>query len=148
MTDDEAWEFLRRSINGTLTTLRRDGRPVALPVWFVVLDERIYISTRGKKLTRLRKDARCSFLVEAGQRWAELRAVHLECDGVVLDAVPPGLGGRISAAMAEKYAPYRTARAEMPKATRAAYELAAGGIIELRPVGKMLTWDNRKLDVP
>jgi hypothetical protein len=145
MTEEETWAFLEASINGTLTTLRRDGRPVALPVWFVVLDGRIYISTRGKKLKRLRNDSRCSFLVEAGERWAELRAVHLECDGVVLDPVPGELAERIAGAMADKYAAYRTASTDMPKATRDAYQRAAGGIVELRVTGKVLTWDNRRL---
>lgn len=61
----EAWRFLEQSINGTVTTLRRNGRPVALPAWFVVLDSRIYVRTRGKKLTRTRHDRRCPFLSSA-----------------------------------------------------------------------------------
>ena len=58
--------MLEASVNGTLVTLRKDGRPIALPVWFVVLDHKIYISTRGKKLTRVRNDKRCAFLVKPG----------------------------------------------------------------------------------
>jgi hypothetical protein len=98
-------------------------------------------------LQRLRNDSRCSFLVEAGERWAELRAVHLECDGVVLDPVPGELAERIARAMADKYAAYRTASTDMPEATRQAYQRAAGGIVELRVTGKALTWDNRRLYV-
>src|ERR1700727_968561 len=97
MTDDEAWQMLEQSVNGILTTLRRDGRPVTLPIWYVVLDRRIYIGTRGKKVLRARNDPRCSFLVEAGERWADLRAVHL--DGLVTVIDPhPGLAGRTEAA--------------------------------------------------
>jgi hypothetical protein len=138
--------MLESSINGTLVTLRRDGRPIALPVWFVVLDHKIYSRTRGKKLTRLRNDERCAFLVEAGERWAELRAVHLECDGRVIEPSPT-LAGRIGAAMEKKYAAYRTDGEAMPTATRDYYSKAVGGIIELEPVGKLLNWDNRKLGV-
>ncbi len=138
--------MLESSINGTLVTLRKDGRPIALPVWFVVLDHKIYIRTRGKKLTRVRKDERCAFLVEAGQRWAELRAVHLECDGRVIEPSAV-LAGRIATAMEEKYAAYRTAGEAMPAATRDYYNKAVGGIVELEPVGKLLNWDNRKLGV-
>jgi hypothetical protein len=138
--------MLESSINGTLVTLRQDGRPIALPVWFVVLDHKIYIRTRGKKLTRLRNDERCSFLVEAGERWAELRAVHLECDGRVIEPSAT-LADRIAAAMEQKYAAYRSAGEAMPTATREYYREAVGGLVELEPVGKLLNWDNRRLGV-
>lgn len=138
--------MLESSVNGTLVTLRKNGRPIALPVWYVVLDHKIYISTRGKKLVRVRHDKRCGFLVEAGERWAELRAVHLECDGRVIEPSLE-LRERITAAMGKKYAAYRTERTAMPAATRDHYDNAAGGIIELEPVGKLLDWDNRKLGV-
>jgi Pyridoxamine 5'-phosphate oxidase len=146
MSPEECWAMLESSINGTLVTLRKDGRPIALPVWFVVLDHKIYIRTRGKKLTRLRNDGRCAFLVEAGERWAELRAVHLECDGRLIEPCA-NLAGRIAAAMDEKYSAYRTAGEAMPTATRDYYQQAVGGTIELEPVGKLLNWDNRKLGV-
>jgi hypothetical protein len=35
----------------------------------------------------------------------------------------------------------------MPTATREYYNKAAGGIVELEPVAKLLNWDNRKLGV-
>jgi Pyridoxamine 5'-phosphate oxidase len=144
MTDDEAWLMLEQSVNGILTTLRRDGRPVALPVWFVTLDRRIYVSTRGQKVARARNDPRCSFLAEAGERWADLRAVHLDCQVTVIEP-DPGLAERIAAAMTAKYAAYRAAPAAMPPATREHYDRAAGAVLELIPRGKLLTWDNRHL---
>jgi len=144
MTEAEAWDLLGRSVNGILTTLRRDGRPVALPVWFVVLDRTIYVQTRGKKVVRARNDSRASFLVEAGERWADLHAVHVDCRATVLEP-DPGLERRITDAMNAKYATYRTARGDMPTATRDHYAKAAGATIELTPEGKLLTWDNRKL---
>jgi hypothetical protein len=135
------------SIVGILTTLRKDGRPVALPIWFVVLDGKIYISTRGKKVDRLRHDQRCSLLVEAGERWADLRAVHLDCVGRVIEPSDE-LAERIAKAMATKYAAYRTERRDMPSATREAYRKAIGAILELEPADKMLNWDNRRLFSP
>ena len=144
MTEDEAWQLLEESVNGILTTLRRDGRPVSLPIWYAVLDRRIYINTRGKKVDRARHDPRCSFLVEAGERWGDLRAVHLECTAAVIDP-DPGLAARISAALDSKYAAYRTSRAAMPAATQERYAQLPGAVLELIPEGKMLTWDNRHL---
>ena len=146
MTEDEAWAMLEHATTGILTSLRRDGRPVALPVWFVVLDRRIYVVTRGRKVQRLRHDPRCSFLVEAGERWVELRAVHVDCTAHELEA---GDERRplIQKAIAEKYAALRTQRADMPDDTREHYEQAKGAFLELVPDGKLLNWDNRKLGV-
>ena len=144
MTEDEAWTMVEGSINGILVTLKRDGRPVALPVWHVVLDRRIYISTRGKKLARVEREPRCSFLVEAGERWADLRAVHLECTGHIITPSDE-LQARLDDANDTKYAAYRTASTAMPTETRDHYRNASRGVIELTVDGKVLSWDNRKL---
>lgn len=144
MTDDEAWAMLERSITGILTTLRGDGRPVALPVWHVVLDRRIYVSTRGKKVLRAQNDPRCSYLVEDGERWADLRAVHVECAARVIE--PEGeLARRLESAVDEKYAAYRMAPSTMPASAKDAYRKAVGATIELTPQGRLVAWDNRKL---
>ena len=144
MTDDEAWEMLERSLVGILTTLRRDGRPVALPVWYAVLDRRLYVQTRGRKVERVGHDPRASFLVEAGERWADLQGVHVDCRASIVDPSAE-LRQRFGAAMDAKYRAYRSSRGEMPSATRRHYERANGAMIELVPNGKLLTWDNRKL---
>src|SRR5213076_359974 len=41
---DEAWATIERAHTGVLTTLRPAGVLPPLPVWFVVLDRRIYLS--------------------------------------------------------------------------------------------------------
>src|ERR1700761_4285918 len=55
-TQDEAWEELASAHTGILTTLRRDGMPIALPVWFVAEDRTIAIMTPAgtKKIARVR----------------------------------------------------------------------------------------------
>ena len=145
MTEDEAWAFLTDAHTGILTTLRRDGSPIALPVWFAVLDRRIYVVTRGKKVLRVQNDPRCSFLVESGERWAELMAVHVSCEGRVVDSLDPDLSSRLRSEIARKYASYRTVPRAMPDATRAHYAEAAGATIELTPHGRLLNWDNNRL---
>ena len=54
LSDDEAWEVLRTAHTGILTTLRRDGSPIAVPVWFVVEDRIIYVTgpETSKKFVR------------------------------------------------------------------------------------------------
>ena len=144
MTDREIWAFLTEGHTGILTTLRRDGHPIALPVWYAVVEGRIFVVTRGKKVARVAKDSRCSFLVESGERWAELHAVHLVCEGRVIEP-DEALESAIRAEMNRKYAAYRTAPKAMPDATREHYASSGPSVIELVPLERILNWDNRKL---
>lgn len=141
---EEAWHLIAGAHTGILVTLRRDGVPIALPMWFVALDRQVYVRTpdRSKKMARLRRDSRVSFLVEEGERWAELRAVHLTGRAeVVADA---GLVERVEQEMARKYAGFTTARTEMPGATRRHYEQQFV-FARIVPDDRLISWDNRKL---
>ena len=144
LSTDEAWGVLGRAHTGVLTSLRRDGTPISLPVWFVVLDRRIYVSgpSSTKKFARIRNDPRVSFLVEAGERWAELVGVQVTGRaGLVDDA---DLGARVAAALREKYSAFRTPREQMPETTRARYESAVS-TIEIVADDRLLSWDNARL---
>jgi hypothetical protein len=117
LDDDEAWAVLEAAHTGILTTLRADGSPVTLPMWFVALDRTICFTTfeGTKKLARVQRDPRASFLVESGERWAELRAVHRRWHG--RDRRRRDRRPRIDAAARRKFSAFRTARSEMPAAT-------------------------------
>lgn len=144
LSRQEAWAIVARAHTGILTTLRRDGVPIALPVWFVVLNERIYVGgpAATKKFRRIERDPRVSFLVEHGTRWDELVGVHLTGRARVVDDVE--LLARVEVALHDKYARFRTPRAEMPEATRARYA-GAHTTIEIEPDERILTWDNSRL---
>jgi PPOX class probable F420-dependent enzyme len=146
LSREEAWAELAAAHTGILTTLRADGMPIALPVWFVAFDERVYVSAPGhtKKLTRIRRDPRVSFLVESGERWAELRAVHLTGEALIVEEAE--VLERVELALDEKYAAYRTQRETMPDATREYYEVTTV-TIEIVPDARVLTWDNARLGV-
>jgi nitroimidazol reductase NimA-like FMN-containing flavoprotein (pyridoxamine 5'-phosphate oxidase superfamily) len=146
MECDEIWEFVTNGHTGIFVTLRADGVPIAMPLWFAVLDRRIYISTRGKKLSRIRNDERASFLVESGKRWAELKAVHLTGTARVL-ADPGVLEGRIKAELDRKYDAFRTVREQMPATTRRRYEASDHAYVEFIPDDRILNWDNHRLQV-
>jgi PPOX class probable F420-dependent enzyme len=146
MSRDEIWEFLREGHTGILTTLRADGMPVAMPVWYAVLDGAVVTMTRGKKLARLRRDPRASFLVEGGEWWAELRAVHLTGTAEILSAEEAAaLAPAVQAEHDRKYAAYRTDPSAMPEATRTVYATSDRAMVRLRPDQRILNWDNRKL---
>jgi PPOX class probable F420-dependent enzyme len=146
MSREEAWAELEGAHTGILTTLRADGVPIALPVWFVALDQKVYVRAPGhtKKLQRVRRDPRVSFLVESGERWAELRAVHLTGRARIVD--DRDLADRVGAAIDEKYASYRSQRSEMPAATQDYYAVPPE-VIEIVPDQRILTWDNARLGV-
>ncbi len=146
LTPEEAWRFVTDAHTGIVVTLRRDGMPVALPMWFAVLDRRIYLRTpaRSKKVARLGRDPRVAFLVESGERWAELRAVHFTGRAEVIDDA--AVLARVETELERKYAGFRTARADMPERTRRHYEQAFA-LIRIVPDPRFLSWDNRKLGV-
>ena len=144
LTDDEAWAELATAHTGILTTLRSDGRPVPLPVWFTVLERRIYVRTpaRTHKVTHVRNDPRATFLVERGERWADLCAVMVHADVTLLDAGAER--DAVEIAITEKYARFRTESTQLPDATRAHYAVESA-VLRLTPVGRLVTWDNSKL---
>ena len=145
LTEDEAWEAVTAAHTGILTTIRRNGMPVSTPIWFVVMDRKIYARTNAssKKVARARHDQRATFLVEAGLRWAELRAVHMTGRISLLGEEDP-LASTVDAELERKYGAFRTASEAMPKATRDHYAVPKTYLC-LEAEGRILTWDNRRL---
>lgn len=143
LSEDEAWQVLEASHTGILTTLRVDGSPISLPIWFVALDRSIcfYTPLRTKKIARIKNDSRGAFLVESGKRWAELRAVHLS--GKIEPVEDEREIDRITAALDAKYDAFRTAKADMPAATQEVY--ASRKYYRFVPSSRILTWDNSRL---
>ena len=145
MTEAEIWSFVTESHTGILTTLRKDGMPISLPLWFVCLDRHIYARTRGKKLERIRNDERASFLVESGVKWSELKAVHITGKAEIVD-LDEELSQRFRDETARKYGGSRMASGEMPKKSAEHYATAVGGVVKFTPDGgRILNWDNAKL---
>lgn len=144
LSPEEAWDMLEHTHTGIFTTLRRDGVPIALPVWYVVLDQRIYVTTPGtsKKVARIRHDARASFLVESGDAWVDLKAVHLTGRATVTD--DPAIAERFAAAMETKYAAFRPAAPAMPSATQQHYAQQSA-LIGFEPDERIVSWENAKL---
>jgi PPOX class probable F420-dependent enzyme len=142
--EDELWAFLAAAHTGILTTLRADGWPLALPVWFVCHDRILYVRTpaRTRKVAHVRRDPRVCFTVEAGLSWAELRAVvltgaaHVVPEGEERD----GIVGLIS----EKYQGFGIPESDVPAATIRHYDTESA-LIRVDPDARRLSWDNRKL---
>jgi nitroimidazol reductase NimA-like FMN-containing flavoprotein (pyridoxamine 5'-phosphate oxidase superfamily) len=144
MTEDEIWAFVRDAPTGILTTLRRDGVPIALPLWYACLDRRIYVRTRGRKLQRIKRDARASFLVESGTRWAELKAVHLTGTAEIVD-LEPGLARQFEQEVDRKYGSLQATGTEMAPETAEYYAKVLNNVVRFTPDDRVLNWDNAKI---
>jgi PPOX class probable F420-dependent enzyme len=142
LSDDEVWSHLAAAHTGIVTTLRRDGMPVSLPVWFVADGRTLVFSTPSgsKKIARVRRDPRAAFLVESGRRWRELTAIHLtgEIEVVREDAEIR----RLEVMLNDKYAPYRDLEA-MPAQSQGVY--VAKTYLRLHPHERVLSWDNSRI---
>lgn len=141
---EEAWTAIEGSHTAIFTTVRGDGTPMSLPVWFVVIDRVIFVTTSvaAKKVARVRNDGRAAFVVESGERWAELRAVHLTGRATVVD--DDGLAGRVRAASKAKYDAYRIRPDAMPTPTLERYGRQAA-VIRFAPDDRILSWDNSRM---
>jgi len=144
LAPEEAWEMVTNSHTGIYTTLKKDGTPIALPVWYVVLDNIIWMSTpeRSKKVTRIKNNSRSSFLVESGELWRELKAVHLTGTSDMPD-VSDELAHRIREAMDVKYGAYRTKTSAMPDSAKATY--AKSVTIRFAPDERIVSWSNAQI---
>jgi PPOX class probable F420-dependent enzyme len=145
LSADEAWQVIEGAHTGILTTLRSDGSPITLPVWFVVIDRTVCLSapSRTKKVSRVRRDPRAAFLVESGTKWAQLQAVHLSGNLEIVD--DESARQLIAAAIERKYHDFQTPGAAMPADTRAHY--AGRTFLRLHPHQRFLSWDNSRLEL-
>jgi nitroimidazol reductase NimA-like FMN-containing flavoprotein (pyridoxamine 5'-phosphate oxidase superfamily) len=145
LTDDEVWQMLDERRVGIFTSLRRDGTPISLPVWYAPLHRRIYLHSpeHSKKFARLRRNPRVAFLCESGERWVDLRAVHLTGTARVVDDAE--LEARVSTAFDARYADLRPPLAELPDRTRNHYR--GFGVIEIVPDERILSWHNARVGV-
>ena len=79
MTDQVLAEFLEQTHVGVIATLRRDGRPYTVPVWWLHDDGTFWLTGTTNRIwcKQLQSDPRCSLCIEA------LAPVsgHVEVDG-------------------------------------------------------------------
>jgi nitroimidazol reductase NimA-like FMN-containing flavoprotein (pyridoxamine 5'-phosphate oxidase superfamily) len=145
LSEDEAWAFMENSLTGIVTTMRRDGFPIALPVWFVVLDRTIYFRTprSSKKIARIRHNNRVGFLAESGDRWRDLKAVSFAAEAsFVEDEV---LRSAVLDARSVKYRNLGSGGSNTLPAASIKHYSGEAAIVSLAPVGRIISWDNKKV---
>lgn len=80
MSPEEVRAFVEEQRTLAVATLGRDGFPHVVAMWYALEDGAIAFWTYAKsqKAVNLRRDPRLSCLVEAGERYAELRGVQIK----------------------------------------------------------------------
>jgi nitroimidazol reductase NimA-like FMN-containing flavoprotein (pyridoxamine 5'-phosphate oxidase superfamily) len=155
MSDTEVAAFLAGERTVTCATAGPRGWPHLMPLWYVLRDPpegepgpRIWAWTyaASQKVRNLERDPRGTLQVEAGEAYAELRGVMLECEAVIhrdLETVAT-LGEAI---MLRNSVPRdEPAPDELPEGAREAVEAQAAKRVALEFAEvRRATWDHRKL---
>ena len=143
MSDAEIAEFLEQQRSSTLATYGPQGQIHLVGMWYAVLDGAIWFETKKKaqKTVNLRRDPRCSFLVEAGHTYDQLRGVAIEGTAEVVEDesvvwdVCVNIFERYNGEYSEEMKPF----VEFMAHNRAA--------IRMDPQ-RTRSWDHRKLGLP
>jgi PPOX class probable F420-dependent enzyme len=143
MSDDEVEEFLGDHGTAVLTTLRRDGAPVPVPVWYVVIDGAVFVRTprKSKKVNHIARDPRVALLVHDGRNWEELR-------GLIIHGIGERVDDEATAATAleafhTRFADRTAALTRLPRAIAARY--SDDVIYRIAIPDTPTSWDNRKV---
>ena len=141
LTPAEQRRYLEESHTIILTSLDRRGYPHSVAMWYVVEpDGAVSMTTfaKAQKVVNVRRDPRCSVLVESGQRYEELRGLLIRGRATVIDDTAQVLDvlGRVH----EKY--NQGQAAEVRDALLAQARKRA--IIRVPPE-RVSSWDHRKL---
>ena len=140
MNDEEIRAFLEEQRILQVATIDHDGWPHVVAMWYVLINDEVVFWTyaRSQKAINLRRDPRLTCLVEAGERYEELRGVQIKGQASINDE--PATVQRIGEAIWERYTgPLNENTRQMVTA-----QAAKRVVIFVKPV-EVVSWDHRKL---
>lgn len=145
MTDAEVADFISETHTVVLGTVKPDGRPHLVPLWFVY-DEPVieaWSFAKSQKTLNLRRESPATLLLEAGQTYDQLRGVSLECDVELLEAAEDV--ERIGLALRRRYGGEESGEFDEELAREQLRPQVAKRVgFRFRPT-RVLSWDHRKL---
>jgi PPOX class probable F420-dependent enzyme len=140
MSPDEVEAFLEEERTATMCSMHPDGSIHAVAMWYAFLGGVLAVETKRKsqKVQNLRRDPRLTFLVEAGDRYEELRGVELVGQARIIE--DPDALWEFGVSMWERYiGPYTEDQ-------RPGVELMMRNrLVVTVDVTKVVSWDHRKL---
>lgn len=140
MSQEEVDEFLRAERTTTMCSMHPDGSIHAVAMWYAFLDGTLAIETKRKsqKIQNLRRDPRLTFLVEAGDRYENLRGVELVGRARIVEDPDPLWEFGLS--MWERYvSPYSEEQRSLVEM------MMHNRVVVTIDVGRVVSWDHRKL---
>ena len=141
--EGEVWRFIDSREKLYVAFAMENGYPHVTPMWFCVLDKKLYLRTQDYKVkARLAREAKVCCTLDDGSRYVELRGVVIWGRARVVEE--EALAARIEKVMRMRYKVQQWKASEMPewwvrerKAEKRAY-------IEIVPE-KMSSWDNGRV---
>lgn len=140
MTPQEITDFLASQRTANLVTLGADGHPHAIAMWYALIDGEIWFETKAKaqKTVNLRRDPRCTILVEDGLTYDQLRGVSVEGTAEIVE--DPDALWAVGVSVWERY------NGEYSEEIKPLVELMLNKRIAIRvKVDRIRSWDHRKL---
>ena len=142
MSDAELDAFLHEQRTVICGTIDRDGAPHMMPLWYLVRDSELWVWTyaASQKVRNLERDPRATLVVEAGERYEELRGVMLRTEAVIERAAD--FVAALGFALYERY----LATDRLPEEVRASIAKQAPKRVAIRFAERSrVSWDHRKL---
>jgi len=140
MNDEEIRAFLEEQRKLQVATIDHDGWPHLVAMWYVLINDEVVFWTyaRSQKAINLRRDPRLTCLVEAGERYEELRGVQIKGQAAINGE--PATVQRIGEAIWERYTGPLNDNTRQMVAAQAAKRV----VVFVKPV-EIASWDHRKL---
>ena len=140
MSPEEVDDFLRSERTTTMCTMHPDGSIHAVAMWYAFLGGYPAIETKraSQKVQNLRRDPRLTFLVEAGDRYENLRGVELVGRARIVE--DPDQVSEFGVSMWERYvSSYSEEQRPLVDA------MMHNRVVVAIDVTRVVSWDHRKL---
>jgi nitroimidazol reductase NimA-like FMN-containing flavoprotein (pyridoxamine 5'-phosphate oxidase superfamily) len=149
LTDEEQDEILREEWNMRIATVSPSGRVNLTPLWYVWHAGKVWTYCRGQKVENLRRDPRCTVLVDRNEKFPELQGIMIQGDARILEDVAaeeaePELA-EVRRIYGHKYnGGHGQPAVDDPPPMAASVRGRNGRWVVVTPVS-VVTWDNHKL---
>lgn len=141
--DDEVWQFVDSREKLYVAFPMKNGYPHVTPIWFCVLDKKLYLRTQDYKVKiRLARAGKACCTLDDGSRYIDLRGVVIWGNSRVV--TEDELIGRIEKIMGMKYRDQQWKASEMPAQWVRDRKEEKRAYIEITPT-KMSSWDNGRI---
>ena len=140
MSDEEIEAFLHEERTATMCSMHPDGSIHAVAMWYGFLDGVLTVETKAKsqKVQNLLRDPRLTFLVEAGERYEELRGVEMVGRARIVE--DPEAIWQLGVSVWERYiGPYDESQREGLAA------MLNKRVLVTIDIDRIVSWDHRKL---